>query len=54
MPTADWILLAIAAILAAISLRGYLRTGRLLPQHKTWLTISAIFIVVSIASGLLS
>lgn len=54
MPKAAWMLLAIAAILGIITLGGYLRAGRLLPQHRTWLTIAALFIVVSIASALLS
>ena len=49
LPVAAVILLAIAAVLALLSAFGYLREGKLLPQHRIWLTIAAIFVVVSFA-----
>lgn len=52
IPSADLILLGIAAVLVALSVRGYLRAGKLLPQHKTWLIVAAIFVAVSIATAL--
>jgi hypothetical protein len=52
-PDASSILLVIAAILALLSLRGYLSERRLLPQHKTWLTVAGIFLFVSVAVRLI-
>ncbi|MEM7217188.1 MAG: hypothetical protein AAF515_02415 [Pseudomonadota bacterium] len=51
MPTAPQILLLIAAIFGALALRQYIAHGTLKQQHRTWLIIAAIFVLVSLIVG---
>ena len=50
-PSAGIILLVIAAILLTLTARGYIRDRKITPQDRTWLIISAIFIVVTLVVG---
>lgn len=53
-PSAEVVLLAVAAILALLAWRGYRREGRLMAQQKTWLTVAGIFVLIIVllrASG---
>lgn len=52
LPSAGIILLVIAAILLALTARGYLRDREFKSQHRTWLIIAAIFIVVALTVGM--
>lgn len=51
MPSAGMILLAIAGILVALTVRGYSRDRQITSQYRTWLIISAIFVVVAVSVG---
>ena len=51
-PSAGIILLVIAGILLALTVRGYLRDKKFKPQHRTWLIIAVIFVVVALTVGM--
>ena len=51
MPTAGFILLAIAVLLAVLSARRYARVRRVDAQLRTWLIVAAIFTVVAVVTG---
>ncbi|MEM1229911.1 MAG: hypothetical protein AAGI15_05190 [Pseudomonadota bacterium] len=52
MNSAAAILLALAAVFSAAAVIGIVRGGGTFrPQHRTWLLVAAIFLVIALVTG---